>query len=166
MTDGLGRFQTLSRTSATRGAVERREGLFDTEGMVATPDGGIVLVEDDPERMVWLDAAGEIERELSGFDVDPAMVEPQGIARDGRNGHLLVVDDWEGLNALFEFDEHGRVLSVTPLIRWGRDPEGVALREAAGQLFIAFDQGARVAAFDYVPTGGAAGAAESDCAMM
>ena len=66
--------------------------------------------------------------------------------------HLLIVDDWEGTNSLFEFDAEGTFLNSTPLIQYGRDPEGIAIRPGANQLFMAFDGGARIAAFDYTPT--------------
>ena len=77
---------------------------------------------------------------------------------------MLIVDDWEGTNSLFEFDAEGRFLASVPLLQFGTDPEGIAIRPGSGTVFIAFDQGARIAAFDYVPTGGVPeGADPSDC---
>ena len=46
----------------------------------------------------------------------------------------------------------GELLCTVPLIAYGSDPEGIALRAGANQLFIAFDGGRRIASFDYVPT--------------
>ena len=97
----------------------------------------------------------DVSRTLSGDAFDPPLTEPQGIARDPRTGHLLVVDDWEGTNSLYELDPEGRLLGTTPLIAYGRDPEGIAIRAGANLVFMAFDGGARIAAFDYVPTVGA-----------
>jgi len=150
--DGFGGYQRLSRDGATLGAPFRLDPRMATEGIAATEDGALILVEDDPARIVWLDPEGRITREIDGTRLDPPMTEPQGIARDPRTGHLLIVDDWEGANALFEFDAEGRLLGTLPLIQYGRDPEGIAIRPGANAVFIAFDGGARIAAFDYTPT--------------
>ena len=90
--------------------------------------------------------------ELSGDSFTPPMVEPQGITRDPYSGNLLVVDDNEGLNALFELGPDGRVLTVTPLSEWGRDAEGVGLQPETGTLFIGFDSGRALAIFDWMPS--------------
>lgn len=151
--DGFGSYQRLTRDGAPLGEPFAMGGTrMDTEGMAIDDDGLIVKVEDDPSRIVWMTDAGEILREIDGHTLFPMLTEPQGIARDPRTGHLLVVDDWEGTNSLFEFDSGGRLLGTTPLIAYGRDPEGIAIRPGANQLFMAFDGGARIAAFDYTPT--------------
>jgi hypothetical protein len=151
--DGFGAYQRLSKDGAARGAPFRLgETRMDTEGMVALPDGTLILVEDDPARIVWISAGGRVLREIDGHSYDPMLTEPQGIARDPRTGHLLVVDDWEGTNGLFELDAEGRLLGTYPLIPYGRDPEGIAIRPGANVVFMAFDGGARIAAFDYRPT--------------
>jgi len=151
--DGFGSYQRLTRDGAPLGEPFAMGGTrMDTEGMAIDDDGLIVKVEDDPARIVWMTGAGEILREIDGHALSPMLTEPQGIARDPRTGHLLVVDDWEGTNSLFEFDSGGRLLGTTPLIAYGRDPEGIAIRPGANQLFMAFDGGARIAAFDYTPT--------------
>jgi DNA-binding beta-propeller fold protein YncE len=139
-----------------------------TEGIAIDGDGTIIKVEDDPARIVWMRDDGTVLREIDGHSLDPMLTEPQGIARDPRNGHLLIVDDWEGSNSLFELDAAGRLLATHPLIAWGRDPEGIAIRPGTNMLFMAFDGGARIAAFDYVPTVVGAGAPPepgADCAI-
>lgn len=151
--DGYGNFQRLSKNGDRLApGFTVAGGWADTEGVVVLDDGTLITVEDDPEQITWMTPDGAVIRRLSGLDVDPVLTEPQGIAHDPRTGHLLIVDDWEGSNSLFEFDAEGRLLATLPLIAWGRDPEGIAIRTAANQLFIAFDGGARIAAFDYTPT--------------
>ena len=46
----------------------------------------------------------------------------------------------------------GTLLATAPLMDYGIDAEGIAIRPGSNQLFIAFDQGAAIAAFDYTPT--------------
>jgi DNA-binding beta-propeller fold protein YncE len=156
--DGYGAYQRLTKDGTELGAPFRLDGVFvQTEGMAVDGDGSLILVEDDPARVVWVDRAGRIVKELNGDLLDPPMTEPQGIARDPRNGHLLIVDDWEGSNSLFEFDAGGTLLGTYPLIAYGRDPEGIAIRPGANLVFMAFDGGARIVAFDYTPTVGLGG---------
>ncbi len=153
--DGIGRYQRLTKEGTALGApFELDSTRVATEGMVVLPDGTIILVEDDPARMIWVDRSGTVTRSINGDLLDPPMTEPQGIARDPRTGHLLVVDDWEGTNSLYEFSPDGALLGTTPLIAYGRDPEGIAIRAGANLVFMAFDGGARIAAFDYTPTMG------------
>lgn len=153
--DGMGRYQKMSKDGTALGPPFMLGATnMATEGMVVLPDGTLVLVEDDPSRMIWADPGGRILRSINGDALSPPMTEPQGIARDPRTGHLLVVDDWEGTNSLFEFSPDGTLLGTTPLIAYGRDPEGIAIRAGANLLFMAFDGGERIAAFDYTPTMG------------
>ncbi len=151
--DGYGSYQRLTRDGAPLGEPFSMGGTrMDTEGIAIDADGTIIKVEDDPARIVWMTDEGRVLREIDGHSYDPMLTEPQGIARDPRTGHLLVVDDWEGTNSLFELDAEGRLLGTHPLIAYGRDPEGIAIRPGANQVFMAFDGGARIAAFDYTPT--------------
>lgn len=153
VSDGFGGYQRLTRDGEALGEPFRMGGpRMATEGIAVTADGTIVKVEDDPARIVWLSPEGALLREIDGHTYTPMLTEPQGIAIDPRTGHLLVVDDWEGTNSLFELDAEGRLLGTYPLVQYGRDPEGIALRPGANQLFMAFDGGARIAAFDYTPT--------------
>lgn len=153
--DGSGKYQRLSKDGTALGAPFALGDTFmATEGMVVLPDETMVIVEDDPARMVWIRPDGTELRTLWGDRMEPPMTEPQGIARDPRSGNLLVVDDWEGSNSLFEFTAEGALLDIEPLITYGRDPEGIAIRASAGLVFMAFDGGARIASFAYTPTSG------------
>ena len=151
--DGLGGFQRMTKDGEPLGAPFRvDEGWADTEGIVIGGAGEIISVEDDPERLTWFTPDGEVIRRINTLDLDPPLFEAQGIARDPRTGHLLIVDDLEGTNSLYEFDAEGGLLSVAGLSEYGIDPEGIAIRPGSGQMFIAFDQGARIVSFDYEPT--------------
>ncbi len=151
--DGMGNFQRLIKDGTPLAApFHSSQGWADTEGIVIDADGSIISVEDDPERMTWFSPDGQVIRQINMMSLNPPLSEAQGIARDDRTGHLLIVDDWEGSNSLYEFDAAGNLLGYTSLLPYGRDPEGIAIRPGSGQVFIAFDGGASIAAFDYVPT--------------
>lgn len=151
--DGFGLYQRMRKDGTALADPFRPDTFMDTEGVVTLEDGTVVMVEDDPARLMWLTPDGAVIKEINTNTLDPALIEPQGIAIDPRNGHFLIVDDWEGTNSLFELSPDGVVLSTTPLLRYGTDPEGVALRPGANTLFVAFDGGRRIAEFDYTPTG-------------
>lgn len=151
--DGAGSFQRVSKNGAILEAPFQIEGGWaDTEGIAVDDDGTLITVEDDPEFLTWLSPDGAIIRRIDTMTLDPPLSEAQGIARDPRTGHLLIVDDMEGTNSLYEFDAEGVLLSTASLIEYGIDPEGIAIRPGSNQLFIAFDQGASIASFDYTPT--------------
>ncbi|MEM6539097.1 MAG: hypothetical protein AAF668_15365 [Pseudomonadota bacterium] len=151
--DGFGSFQRLSKIGETLGAPFKvLGGWADTEGIVIDDDGQIISVEDDPERLSWLGPDGVPSRVVDTTTLTPPIYEAQGIARDPRTGHLLIVDDYEGSNSLYEFNAEGVLLGTVPLLEYGIDPEGVAIRPGSSQLFIAFDQGAEIVSFDYTPT--------------
>lgn len=151
--NGRGEFQWLDRTGrAMNAAFSLSPTIRDTEGMHYDADGSFLVVEDDPSRLLRVAPDGEVLMELWGDGFDPPMIEPQGVARDPYSGNILVVDDNEGLNALFELAPDGRVLSVTPLSAWGYDAEGVALQPETGRLFIGFDGGQALAIFDWSPS--------------
>lgn len=168
--DGFGNFQRISKDGvALEAPFASSQGWADTEGMVIDADGMIITVEDDPERMTWLSPTGQVERQINTMSLNPPLSEAQGIARDTRTGHLLIVDDMEGTNSLYEFNADGELLGTTSLRPYGRDPEGIAIRPGSSQVFIAFDSGASIAAFDYQPTlpaGAAPLPPESDCLMF
>lgn len=126
--------------------------LVDTEGLHLDADGSYLVVEDDPARLLRIAPDGAVLMELQGELFDPPMIEPQGVTRDPYSGNILVVDDNEGLNSLFELAPDGRVLSVTSLWPYGRDAEGVALQPESGRLFVGFDSGRALAMFDWTPT--------------
>lgn len=151
--DGAGSFQRLTKNGEALGApFHVADQWADTEGIAIDGDGSIITVEDDPERLSWFSPDGTLLRRINTRDLDPPLTEAQGIARDPRTGHLLIVDDWEGTNSLYEFDAEGNLLATASLLEYGVDPEGVALRPGSNQLFVAFDSGARIAAFDYTAT--------------
>ncbi|MEM7719387.1 MAG: hypothetical protein AAF222_09290 [Pseudomonadota bacterium] len=151
--DGFGGFQRLSKSGdALAEPFKMPGGWADTEGIAIAENGDIIAVEDDPERLSWLAPDGTPRRVIDTTTLTPPLFEAQGIARDPRTGHLLIVDDFEGSNALYEFNQDGTLLGTVSLLEYGIDPEGIALRPGSGQMFIAFDQGAQIVSFDYTPT--------------
>lgn len=151
--DGFGNFQRISKNGASLAdPFASSETYSDIEGMVMDADGTIITVEDDPERLSWSQPDGTVIRTINTMTLTPPLSEPQGIARDPRTGHLLIVDDWEGTNSLYEFDAQGTLLNTASLLEYGTDPEGIAIRPGADELFVAFDGGARIVSFTYTPT--------------
>lgn len=151
--DGFGRVQRLSKDGEALGAPFALGGAAaDTEGIAVNALGEILTVEDDPERLTWFDRDGRMLRRIDTMDLTPPLSEAQGIAIDPRTGHLLIVDDLEGSNSLYEFTADGQLLAQVSLIEYGSDPEGIAIRPGSGQLFVAFDSGAEIVTFDYTPT--------------
>jgi len=151
--DGFGRVQRLTKSGEPLGEpFALGGGAADTEGISINAAGEIVTVEDDPERLSWFDRDGTLLRRIDTMTLTPPLSEAQGIAIDPRTGHLLIVDDWEGSNSLYEFTAEGTLLAQENLYPYGTDPEGIAIRPGSGQLFIAFDSGARIVTFDYTPT--------------
>lgn len=168
--DGAGRFQRLTKGGEALAAPFRISSNWaDTEGLAIDGDGSIIMVEDDPEYLTWMTPSGEILRRIDTMTLNPPLSEAQGIARDPRSGHLLIVDDREGTNSLYEFDAEGQLLATASLIEYGIDPEGIAIRPGSNQLFIAFDSGTSIASFDYTPTlpeGADPLPPGGDCALM
>ena len=151
--DGFGRMQRVSKSGEALAPPFTLDGGYaDTEGIAIAANGDIVTVEDDPERLTWFTAAGEIKTRMNTLDLTPPLTEAQGIAIDPRTGHLLIVDDWEGSNSLYEFSADGTLLAQQSLYEYGTDPEGIAIRPGSNQLFIAFDSGAQIVTFEYTPT--------------
>jgi len=151
--DGLGSFQRITKDGIPLAdPFQSTQGWADTEGLAIATDGTIIMVEDDPERMTWLSPDGQIVRQINTMSLNPPLTEAQGIAIDPRTGHMLIVDDWEGTNSLYEFDADGTLLGNTSLTPYGQDPEGIAIRPGSSEVFIAFDGGASIASFDYQPT--------------
>lgn len=153
LANGWGEFRRVSREGHPIDApFNLSSTLVDTEGLHRDADGSFLIVEDDPARLLRLAPDGAVQMELQGELFDPPMIEPQGVTRDPYSGNILVVDDNEGLNSLFELAPDGRVLSVTSLWPYGRDAEGVALQPETGRLFVGFDSGRALAMFDWTPT--------------
>ena len=151
--NGWGEFRRVTRDGrAIEEPFQLSETLFDTEGLHRDADGSFLVVEDDPSRLLRIAPDGSVLMELFGDNFAPPMIEPQGVTRDPYSGNILVVDDNEGLNSLFELAPDGRVLSVSPLSAFGRDAEGVALQPETGTLYVGFDSGAALAIFDWIPS--------------
>ncbi len=151
--DGFGKLQRLTKNGETLGPPFTLGGGFsDTEGIAIAANGDIVTVEDDPERLSWFSPTGQLKTQMNTMKLSPPLSEAQGIAIDPRTGHLLIVDDWEGSNSLYEFSSDGELLAQASLLEYGNDPEGIAIRPGSDQLFIAFDGGAQIVTFDYTPT--------------
>ncbi|MFD0981488.1 hypothetical protein [Tropicimonas aquimaris] len=151
--DGMGAFQRIGKDGVPLGAPFQIEtGWADTEGIAIDDDGSLITVEDDPEYLSWLTPDGQILRRIDTMTLNPPLSEAQGIARDPRTGNLLIVDDLEGTNSLYEFDKDGNLLATASLHEFGLDPEGIAIRPGSNQLFVAFDAGARIISFEYTPT--------------
>ncbi|TFL18850.1 hypothetical protein [Jannaschia formosa] len=168
--DGFGRMQRLTKDGVPLAEPFPLQGGYsDTEGVAVAADGMLVTVEDDPERLTWFTPDGAVARRIDTTRLDPPLTEPQGIAIDPRTGHLLIVDDREGSNSLYELSPEGELLATAPLWEHGSDPEGIAIRPGSDQLFVAFDEGASIASFDYVPTlpeGAEALPPGADCMMF
>lgn len=168
--DGLGRLQRLTKDGTVLGPPFNLEGgLADTEGIAINAKGEIVTVEDDPERLSWFDPQGQLKERVDTMTMSPPLSEAQGIAIDPRTGHLLIVDDWEGSNSLYEFTAEGELLAQESLVEYGVDPEGIAIRPGSNELFVAFDSGAEIVTFDYRPTlpeGAAPVPPGADCMMF
>ena len=168
--DGFGKLQRLTKGGEPLAPPFTLDGGFaDTEGIAIAANGDIVTVEDDPERLTWFSASGEIKTQLNTLELSQPLTEAQGIAIDPRTGHLLIVDDWEGSNSLYEFSAEGELLAQASLLEYGQDPEGIAIRPGSNQLFIAFDGGAQIVTFDYTPTlpaGAEALPPGADCMMF
>lgn len=168
--DGFGGLQRVTKDGAPLGAPFELEGGYaDTEGIAINAKGQIVTVEDDPERLSWFDADGKLAARLNTMELSPPLTEAQGIAIDPRTGHMLIVDDWEGSNSLYEFTAEGQLLAQASLLEFGTDPEGIAIRPGSNQLFVAFDGGAKIVTFDYTPTlpdGAPALSPGADCMMF
>lgn len=154
LADGWGGFLRIDRRGTAREEPFRlSETLRDTEGIHRDADGTVLVVEDDPARLLRIAPDGSVLLSIDGDTLDPPMREPQGIERDPFSGNILVTDDFEGLDSLFELAPDGTVLTVTPLSRWGFDAEGVALQPETGVLFVGYDSGRALAIFDWRPSG-------------
>jgi len=89
---------------------------------------------------------------MNALDLTPPLTEVQGIVIDPGTRHMLIVDDWEGSNSLYEFTASGDLLARANLIEYGTYPAGTTIRPGSNQLFVAFDGGSEIVSFDYTPT--------------
>ncbi|WP_254683748.1 hypothetical protein [Ruegeria sp. AD91A] len=120
--DGLGSLQRVTKDVEPLGAPFELEGRFvDTEGIAINAKRQIVTVEDDPERLSWFTSEDALTARLDTMKLSPPLSEAQGIAIDPRTGHMLIVDDWEGSNSLYEFTADGHLLAPAKLVGvWNR----------------------------------------------
>lgn len=144
-----------------------RVPAYDAEGVVLLPSGDLMLVEDDPAALSRLapdESQGfSVRVRLNTEQLSSPLREPQGIEVDVQSGHLLIVDDEQGTDHLYEMTTSGRILGQVDLRPFGRDAEGVALHAASGTLWVAFDEGDQIGVFDYVSSSG--GAPEPDACV-
>lgn len=155
LTDGAGTYQRASITGEVRGApFSMGKGIFDNDGLFVDPETQDTWVTDDSRSEVLrITAAGETEALVAGAALSIPLMEPQGITRDPGTGHLLVVDDADALDALFEFSADGALLDVIPLARGAvADAEAITLQPETGTLFIGFDDTDTIAVYTYAPT--------------
>lgn len=138
------------------------EGFLDTDGLFWDDALSEYWITDDSlSSVVRVGADGEVRQRLDGLSQTPPMVEPQGLTRDPVSGNILVVDDADASDSLFEFSADGRLLDVVSLAVGGmRDAEGISIQPDTSTLFVAYDDGDRVAVFHYrasadAPGGGA-----------
>lgn len=141
VTDGWGAFFRLGRQGEGFGDWSRTEAQRDVEGLHIHPKGGLLVVGDDAALVQRLTEDGTETFRIEGFQQQPMMAEPQGIGLEPNTGNILVVDDNEGLNSLFEFDKAGNLLAIAPLSEWGWDAEAVAIHAQTGTMYIGYDSG-------------------------
>lgn len=147
--DGFGRFQRLTKDGVALTEPFTLKGVaMDTEGLLALEDGTLIHVEDNPGRLIWTSPDGQLIKAINTADLDPPLTEPRGIDRNPRTGNLLIVDDSDGSNSIFELTTDGVLVSTTPLSEFGRNPAGIAMSPSGNRMFMAFDRDARIATFD------------------
>lgn len=154
VSDGSGLYQRVSRDGRAIGEPFRLSlHLRDTDGLyVDNTSSDFWVADDTAAEIVQIRQDGTTVRRLIGYMQSPQLMEPQGITQDPVHGTILVVDDADASDSLFEFSVDGVLQSVTPLAFAGVDAEGVTINSEGSQIFVAFDEGGVIAVFDYVPT--------------
>lgn len=168
ISDGSGLYQRVTRDGVAMGEPFRLSlQLRDTDGLYVDNTSSDYWVADDTAaEVVQIRQDGTTVRRLIGYMQSPQLMEPQGITQDPVNGTILVVDDADASDSLFEFSADGVLRSVTPLAFAGTDAEGVTINSEGSQIFVAFDEGSMIAVFDYTPTDLTAMAAPLPSACM
>ncbi|MEM1360517.1 MAG: hypothetical protein AAGF94_02230 [Pseudomonadota bacterium] len=151
LSDGNGTYQRTDRQGVSMGKPYRMSSaLGDTDGLFFDDQTRDYWIADDTiSQLLRLGQNGEITQRVYGTLQTPQMMEPQGITRDPLSGNLLVVDDADASDSLFEFSPDGRLLDVIPLHFAGFDAEGISIQAETQTLFVAFDDGDTIAAFQY-----------------
>lgn len=154
LSDGSGLYQRVSRDGVPLSEPFRLSAtLRDTDGLYFDDTTQDYWVADDTAaEIVQIGQDGVTRRRLIGYMQQPQLMEPQGVTLDPVHGTVLVVDDADASDSLFEFSPDGRLLSVTSLEFAGYDAEGITVNAEGTQLFVAFDDGHTIAVFDYAPS--------------
>lgn len=154
LSDGNGLYQRVDRMGTILGDPYRLSGkLRDTDGLfvdVATHDHWVA--DDSLAQLIRVSADGTIRQTLDGATQSPQLMEPQGITIDPISGNLLVTDDADASDSLFEFSADGQLLDVISLALGGYDAEGITIQPETRTVFVAYDDGDMIAAFQYEPT--------------
>lgn len=157
VTDGNGRYQRITEAGDRLGPPFRlADGFRDNDGLYVDPTTRDVWLTDDSRSRVVRLAGGADARThtvLRGTALATPMLEPQGITHDPVSGHILVVDDADALDALFEFAPDGTLLDVIPLAGGDlADAEAITIQPETHMLFIGFDDTDRIATYLYRAT--------------
>ena len=155
LSDGSGGYQRVDRQGTAMGAPFRLpNALVDTDGLYFDEATQEYWITDDSVALVArLRPDGHVRVSFDGHDQSPQLTEPQGLTRDPASGNVLVVDDADGSDSLFEFSGAGVLLDVIPLAAGGlRDAEGISIQPASSTVFVAFDEGNAVAVYSYAPS--------------
>lgn len=154
ISDGSGLYHRVSREGQALGEPFRLSlNLRDTDGLyVDNASSDYWVADDTAAEVVQIRQDGTTVRRLIGYMQSPQLMEPQGITQDPVHGTILVVDDADASDSLFEFSADGVLRSVTSLSFAGNDAEGITINAEGSQLFVAFDEGGVIAVFDYMPT--------------
>jgi DNA-binding beta-propeller fold protein YncE len=154
VSDGSGLYQRVSRDGEALGETFRLSAnLRDTDGLyVDNATSDFWIADDTAAEVVQIRQDGTTVRRLIGYMQSPQLMEPQGITQDPVHGTILVVDDADASDSLFEFSADGVLRSVTSLAFAGTDAEGITVNAEGSQIFVAFDEGGVIAVFDYMPT--------------
>ncbi len=154
LSDGSGLYQNVDRDGRPLSEPFRLSpALRDTDGLYfdgATRDYWVA--DDTAAEIVQIGQDGVTRQRLIGYMMQPQLMEPQGVTVDPVHGTVLVVDDADATDSLFEFSPDGTLMSVTSLDFAGYDAEGITVNAEGSQIFVAFDDGHTVAVFDYAPS--------------
>lgn len=126
----------------------RRTGFSSPFDVELTPTGGLIVADSGQDRLVELDAAGQVVRTIGGISF------PNTVERLQDGG--LLVTDWSGGN-LWELDPQGKVLSKrhvggTIYRAWRRIDGATVVATGDGTLTV-FDAAGKVIATEKLPHG-------------
>ena len=115
----------------------------ETDSLFITDDGALQVFE--------IDIEGTLLGQFPTTDIEPSLLEPEGISFEPVSGHLLTVDDDQG--RLYEFTTDGELVRDVDLeaLTGFSDPEGLSYHAPTQTLFVAFDSDRQVAVFRFSP---------------